>query len=200
MKIIYHCYGGTHSSVTAAFIHLGLLPADCVPGQETFKKMPFFDRQEADEHGHIFFAGVDEVGNEVYLTAQRGRPEILKNIFHGLAEIFNIPPEEYLLINVMHEVNLAMKFGGYLSRRLRLIKLGRPIVILGTRAAYFRLVDLVEKVKHGLGKCGNDNPVLQQQQVSPGRPGRGDSYRSTVRVEEARWQRIVEPSVFEFKK
>jgi hypothetical protein len=32
MKIIYHCYGGTHSSVIAAAIHLGLLPEDRVPG------------------------------------------------------------------------------------------------------------------------------------------------------------------------
>ncbi|HPZ72110.1 MAG TPA: DUF3189 family protein, partial [Peptococcaceae bacterium] len=26
MKIIYNCYGGAHSSVTAAALHLGLLP------------------------------------------------------------------------------------------------------------------------------------------------------------------------------
>ncbi|HBC94637.1 MAG TPA: hypothetical protein DCZ10_17500, partial [Pelotomaculum sp.] len=26
MKVIYHCHGGTHSSVTAAAIHLGMLP------------------------------------------------------------------------------------------------------------------------------------------------------------------------------
>jgi len=162
MKIIYHCYGGAHSSVTAASIHLGLLPADCLPDRETFWRIPLYDRQEADEHGHIFFMGVDEAGNGVYLAARRSRPEVLENIFRGLAEIFNIPPEDYLLVNVMHKVNLTMKLGGYLSRRWGFIKLGRPIVTAGTRAAYFNVVELVTKVKSRLGGYGEENPVFQR--------------------------------------
>ncbi len=182
MKIIYHCYGGTHSSVTAAFIHLDLLPADCIPGRKIFYRIPFYDRQESSEHGHIFFAGVDRMGNEIYVAAQRGRPEVLINIFQGLAEIFDIPPQEYLLINITPEVNPVMRLGGYLSRRLGLIKLGRPIVIMGTRASYFRLVSLVKKVKHELGECEFDHPVFQRHQVSPGCSGRRNSYRPDIRT------------------
>jgi len=149
--------------VTAAFIHLDLLPVDCVPDRGTFYRIPFYDRQESGEHGHIFFVGVDKRGNEIYVTAQRGRPEVLSNIFQGLARMFNIPSQEYLLINMTPNINPVMRLGGYLSRRLGMITLGRPIVILGTRASYFRLVDLVKKVKQELGECEFDHSVFQRQ-------------------------------------
>jgi len=147
VKIIYHCYGGAHSSVTAAFIHLGLLPAGHIPGGDVFRRTPFFDRQDDDEHGHFFFMGSDETGHQVYLTARRGRPDVLEGIFQDMAAIFDIPAEDYLLVDVTSNVNLTMKLGGYISRRWGAVRIGRPIVILGTRAAYSRLVDLVRKVK-----------------------------------------------------
>ncbi len=147
MKIIYHCYGGSHSSVTAASIHLGLLPADQVPGREMFRDLPLFDRQEADQQGHIYFMGVDEHGHDIYLTARRNKPQILENVFAGLTEIFALPRQDYMLVNAMHSVNSLMKFGGFLSRRWGLVGLGRPIVTMGTRIAYFRLVHLVQEVK-----------------------------------------------------
>ncbi|HEX3010797.1 MAG TPA: DUF3189 family protein, partial [Syntrophomonadaceae bacterium] len=34
MKIIYHCFGGSHSSVTAAAIHLGLIEKHRPPSME----------------------------------------------------------------------------------------------------------------------------------------------------------------------
>ena len=75
---------------------------------------PVCDRQEADEHGHFFFMGKDQAGHEVFLTARRSRPGVLENIFTGLAEIFGIPEDDYYLVNVMGEVNLTMKLGGFL--------------------------------------------------------------------------------------
>ncbi len=176
MKIIYHCYGGAHSSVTAASIHLGLLPIERIPDREMFWRIPLYDRQNTDKHGHIFFMGIDEIGNEVYLAARRSRAGVLVNVFEGLAGIFDISPKDYLLINVMHNVNLTMKLGGYISRRWGFIKLGRPIVTMGTQAAYFQVVKLVQKVKDKLGGYGEKNTLLQRQQVPPGWFGRCDSY------------------------
>jgi len=199
VKIIYHCYGGAHSSVTAASIHLGLLPADHIPSREAFWKIPFYDRQENDEHGHIFFMGRDERGNEVYFMARRSRPVVLESVIKGLAEIFNIPPGEYLLVNVMQNVNWTMKLGGYLSRRCGFIKIGRPIVTLGTQAAYLQLVDLVRKVKNITGGHGEENTVFQREQVSPRRPGWRDPCGTPDGVESAIRQRIMEPSVLKFK-
>lgn len=199
MKIIYHCYGGAHSSVTAASIHLGLLPADRVPGLREFWEVPFYDRQENDEHGHIFFMGLDEYGNEIYFAACRGRPLVFQNIFKGLAGIFKIAPEEYLLVDVMRNVNLTMKFGGYLSRRCGFIKIGRPIVTLGTQAAYLQVIDLVRKVKKVIGGYSEENTIPQRQQIPPRRIGRRNSFRLPADGEGAGQQRVVEPSFYELK-
>ncbi|MDF9407366.1 DUF3189 family protein [Pelotomaculum isophthalicicum JI] len=163
MKIIYHCYGGAHSSVTAASIHLGLLPVDRVPVLKEFWEIPFYDRQENDEHGHIFFMGLDESGNEIYFSACRGRPLVFQSVFKGLAGIFDIPQEEYLLVDVMKNVNWTMKLGGYLSRRCGYTKIGRPIVTLGTQAAYLQVINLVRKVKKTIGGNVEKNTILQQQ-------------------------------------
>jgi len=160
MKVIYHCYGGTHSSVTAAAIHLGMLPEDCIPEPDSFLRLPLYDEQEKCEHGHIFFMGIDEYGNEVYLTARRKRTMVLEKVFAGLAEMFNIPTSSYCLVNAMSRVNWIMMFGGYLSRRLGLIRVGRPIVIMGTRLAYFKLVDLVKTTKERLRADGEKSSVL----------------------------------------
>lgn len=200
MKIIYHCYGGSHSSVTAASIHLGLLPVDRVPSREMFWSIPLFDRQEADQHGHIYYMGEDEYGNDVYLAARRSRPQVLENVFRDLAEIFEIPENDYLLVNVMEKVNLTMKFGGFLSRRWGFIDLGRPIVTMGTQVAYFRVVKLVQKIKDMVRWNGDECSLLQRQQVSPGGGGRSDSHRPDAGGRTAGPRPVAGPTVFEYKR
>jgi hypothetical protein len=41
MKIIYCCYGGSHSSVTAAAIHLDMLPLTRKPTSAELLSIPF---------------------------------------------------------------------------------------------------------------------------------------------------------------
>ncbi|TEB11798.1 DUF3189 family protein [Pelotomaculum propionicicum] len=200
MKIIYHCYGGAHSSVTAAAIHLGLLPVDHVPEKQEFWQLPLFDRQDADEHGHIYFMGIDEFGHEIYLTARRSRPLVLEKVFAGLAGIFDIPQDDYLFVNVMEKVNLTMKFGGFISRRWGFIRFGRPIVTMGTQAAYFRVVELVRKIKDQVGKDSEKDSVLQRQQTASGRAGRSHTYRTPARGESTGQKPAVGPAVFEYKR
>lgn len=178
MKVIYHCYGGTHSSITAASIHIGFFPAERIPDKEAFLRIPLYDRQEADEHGRMFFIGEDEYGNEVHIVARRNRPEVLENLFASLAAMFDIPRDDYMLVNVMARVNLTMKLGGFLSRRWGFIRLGRPIVMRGTQAAFFKVSALVKDVKRELEDIhGKKSALLQRQQLSPGSGGRGDPHR-----------------------
>jgi hypothetical protein len=199
MKVIYHCYGGTHSSVTAAAIHLGLLPDDSIPEPEKFMELPLYDQQDSWEHGHIFFMGIDEWGHEVYLTARRSRPSVLEKIFAGLAEIFGVPASSYCLVNAMSQVNWVMKFGGYLSRRWGLIGVGRPIVILGTRLAYPKLVRLVKTTKEKLRADGEKNPLLQQQPLPCGSFSRGYSHWPAF-SKKAGHRQLSGPAVFEYTK
>ena len=57
MIIIYRCYGGTHSSVMAASIHLELLPGDRKPAGKELLALPYFDRQNGADFGKIFYMG-----------------------------------------------------------------------------------------------------------------------------------------------
>ena len=145
MKIIYHCFGGTHSSVTAAASHLGLLSRERKPHLRELLALPFFDTLEANEQGNIILMGVDQMGNEIYFTGRRSKPEYLENILGGLAQSYHLPVNSYRLINVMPKVNLTMRIGGFLSRQCRWIKTGRPLVALGTVWAYPAITKLVRK-------------------------------------------------------
>ncbi len=146
MKIIYHCFGGTHSSVTAAAAHLGLLPSERKPLPRELLALPFFDTRDGNDHGKITLMGVDGMGNEVYFTGQRGKPKLLKNIVDGLARNFGISADSYRLVNVLHKVNMIMRIGGFMSRKFRWIKTGRPLVTLGTVWAYPKIFKLVSSV------------------------------------------------------
>lgn len=163
-----------------------------------FLQIPLYDQQEACEHGRIFFMGIDEYGHEVYLTARRNRPVILEKVFAGLAEIFGVPASSYCLVNAMSQVNWIMMFGGFLSRRLGLIGVGRPIVIMGTRVAYFKLVKLVKKTKENLRADGEKSSLLQQQPLSRGCSGRSHSYRPASGGERPGCRQFSEPAIFEY--
>lgn len=147
MKIIYHCYGGAHSSVTAASIHLELLSTSRGPSLQDIQNMPYFDQQKNNDHGKLRLMGNDQYGNQIFIIGRRNSAIFLENIYQGMAEIFGMPDNEILMVNVMPYVNWRMVLGGFLSRRLGLINIGRPIVSIGTRDAFFKLLSLVQKVK-----------------------------------------------------
>lgn len=147
MKIIYHCYGGAHSSVTAAAVHLGWLPTDRIPSEEMIASLPLFDQQTNKDHGHIRLLGIDENYHEIYVAGRRNFALVFENMVTGFTEMLERPLEEIRLVNVMPYVNWKMILGGYTSRRLGVIKIGRPIVLKGIRYSYLKIVSLVHQVK-----------------------------------------------------
>ncbi|MFZ5644164.1 MAG: DUF3189 family protein [Bacillota bacterium] len=147
MKIIYHCYGGAHSSVTAANIHLGLLPADRFPGYDEIKGQKFFDLHGASDIGKIYFMGRDSFGNNIYILGRRSRPTLVYSVTRVIEDAFEIDPGSYMLVDVSPHVNLAMKIGGFLSRKMNLTYIGRPIVTWGTVRTYDGILKLVEMIK-----------------------------------------------------
>lgn len=150
MKVIYSCYGGAHSSPVAAAIHLGKLPEERVPDAEALLQLPRFDRVDSEKHGLAELMGVDPRGHEVYVLGRGPAGESVERaLFSGL-HLAGSDPSHFLLVDTLTCVNLPMRVGGYLSRRLRWIAVGRPIVLWGTRRAYFRLVQLVQQTKRRL--------------------------------------------------
>lgn len=157
MKIVYHDFGGSHSTATAVAIHLGLIPEDRVPDAKDFlTKVPFFDSLTARDHGKLFYVGQDEWKNEVYLLPRANRPDLVLNAVSSTIKALGGSLEEWVFVDTLPTVNLWMRIGGYLSRRLGLVLIGRPIATFGTRRAFFQISCLVRSTKTSLlyAQCG----------------------------------------------
>lgn len=150
-KIIYHCYGGAHSSVTAAAIHLGKLPEGKTPTNIELLSLNLFDKLTKDGHGELHFAGTDEWQNQIYSLGCRNVGNAMERLLRGMAEMF-AQKEQLIFVDTLHCVTMKMRIGGYISRRLGLINIGRPIVLLGTKEAYPRLVALVSCIREEVGR------------------------------------------------
>jgi len=146
MKIIYHCYGGAHSSVTAAAVHLGWLPTDRLPEAMELKNLPYFDRTTGKDHGYIRLMGCDRYGNEIFILGRRNCAKIFENMAKGLVTVFGESKDEYHFFDVMPYVNWKMVFGGFTSRKLGITYIGRPIILAGVLASYWKIVSFVQRV------------------------------------------------------
>lgn len=151
MKVIYHCFGGSHSSVLAASIHLGLIEKNRLPNMTELMSLPYFDKTCNEDFGSIRFMGVDEYKNEVYVLGKKSMNRRYANMLRGIAEILGAQ-DNLIAVDCMSRVNISMKLGGFTSRRMGLAFLGRPVLGRGTRDAFLDLVNLVEVTRL---KCMN---------------------------------------------
>lgn len=154
MIIIYHCYGGSHSSVVAAALHLGMIDKSRVPTEDELMNIPYYDKTGKSDFGTIRYMGTDEVGNSIYVMGKKSMGDRYNNILRGVAQILGMD-EQVMPVNCMSRVNWSMKLGGFTSRRLGIASLGRPVVSRGTQRAFFQLVNLVEITRlKSRGKIG----------------------------------------------
>lgn len=151
MDVVYHCYGGTHSSVLAAALHTGVIPHRQPPEAARLLALPFMDSQDGDACGQLYFFGTDENGHRVYILGRRRNGEALALVLGGAAG--EEAPDGLILVNAMVCVPLLLKIGGFLSRRLRLTRIGRPLVVAGLKKAYPCLCELVFRVKMEVTDC-----------------------------------------------
>lgn len=146
MKVLYHCYGGTHSSVLAAAIHTGHCALDRPPTREELETLPLFDKRAGSDYGKARFYGRDARGHEVWVVGRLKYISAPEKVFGVMARLF---PESGgpVVVDVARALNWQMRFGGFLSRALRLPALGRPFLAWGTRRAYPRIRALVMRTK-----------------------------------------------------
>lgn len=150
MKIIYNCYGGAHSSVVVGYIHCGLLSKDQVPTKQQLMSLSYYDSQKNEDHGILQYIGIDDKGNEIYSVGLRSDRKFGKASLTNIASIMGIPQESYMLVDTIQAVNWYMRIGGFLSRALGLIKIGRPLVLYGTQRAFFNLAKITEETKKNI--------------------------------------------------
>ncbi len=147
MYIIYHCFGSAHSSVIASAIHVGMLPTHRIPKTQEIVTLPYYDQTRREEIGSPFYVGRDELGIEVYILGMANNKEVLIKSLDSLLKIYHIKENQLILVDSLSQINTITRIGGFLSRRLGLIKIGRPLTIKGVQKAYYQFVHLVETVK-----------------------------------------------------
>ncbi len=152
MIVLYHCYGAAHSSVLSAAIHLGLLADDRIPGIKEIREIPYFDRNKTEEIGIPFLYGIDKWGNKIYVQGMGGSDRIVINLLKDIMALYGIPEREILLVNALENVNILVRIGGFLSRRLGLVFPGRVISIIGLQLAYPKFLRTVQRVKDYIAK------------------------------------------------
>ncbi len=145
MFIIYQCYGSTHSSIIASYIHLGKLSTHRVPRVSELMKIPHFDRLQSAQIGNLNYIGTDHKGNHVYALGSAGKGEEVKRIIQDVLPLFGIPLGEIKIINCLDQVNILARIGGFLSRQMGMVFIGRPLAALGIKLRY---IPLIRKVKN----------------------------------------------------
>ncbi len=147
--VVYHCFGGAHTSVVAAAIHLGLLPAR--PCWQQVAAFPLFDRTPTADRGWPMYLGTDERGRRVYAMGRgrdgRGTALVLDGLLRAL----------HLDGRLVNHDTLACagpltKLGGYLSRRLGLVRPGRTLAAVGVTRDLPRLLRVVEQARRPPGR------------------------------------------------
>jgi len=150
LKLFYHCYGGAHTSVTCASIHLNYLPNDRIPGPEEFLAVPFYDKMDNKELGTPVYVGRDEFGWDIYIMGMKNAKSLLVPAMKGFLDSCGVPLRDVLFVNALVELHPITSIGGFTSRQLGGIFVGRPMTVWGIRRSYPKFVELVKRVKENL--------------------------------------------------
>lgn len=144
MIVIFQCFGGTHTSVAAASIYLGRLPRTRLPRLEELMALPYFDRAGSAEVGILNYAGLDPQGNPVFILGSGRWGAEIRGLTASFLKLIGPDRPRVAVIDCLPEVSLPVRVGGYISRRLGLAAIGRPLVSRGILWSYSRLLKLVE--------------------------------------------------------
>ena len=155
--VVYYCYGGTHASVVSAALHQGLLDPHRPPAASELARLDFFDRNEREEHGRLLPMGHGPGCDGLFILGAEGAGDALARWCLGLLALAG-GADRWLFVNVLTEVNLAMKVAGFASRRLGWRRLARPLLVRGVQAAFPHLVQRVEAARQAVAAYQEARP------------------------------------------
>ncbi|MFW6305974.1 MAG: DUF3189 family protein [Bacillota bacterium] len=147
MIILYHCYGGAHSSVLSAAIHCGYINTTKIPLNKDILNIPRFDKTTKKEIGIPFLYGNDDNDNKIYIQGMGSSDKIIVQILKDLMKIYNISEKDIVLVDTLKNVNVIVRIGGFLSRGLGLIFPGRILTVLGLKFSYKKFIRTVDTIK-----------------------------------------------------
>lgn len=146
--VIYHCFGGTHSSIIAANLHLGRLPWQKNVSASQLFALPHFDQLDSKQAGLIYSHGTDEGGNLVCSLGRRGEAELAENILLSFSRLL---AQEIVLVNALAPLGSVARVGGFLSRRWGVVSIGRILLAKDCLRVYPRFLELVGETRSKLG-------------------------------------------------
>lgn len=132
--------------ITAA-IYLGLLPADRVPAQAEILAVRHFDGLRNDELGRVLFLGTDEGGIDVYVIGSGPARDMVPRAVKSFLGLNGLDPGLAEFVDCLALADVLTRVGGFLSRRLGLIWVGRNLAAYGIRRNYRRFVELAQSVR-----------------------------------------------------
>jgi hypothetical protein len=128
----------------AAAIHLRRFTTRPYPTTKDLLSLELFDTVSPKDIGRLVLVGTDDHGNEIYVLGCGKYPQIMLKALDGFTRLLGGDPTEYYLVDVLPQVNLFMRIGGFLSRQLGWVSLGRPTVTFGTKRAIPGIRKLVQ--------------------------------------------------------
>jgi hypothetical protein len=152
MKLFYYCFGGAHTSVTCASIHLGFLPDNRIPRPDEFLAVPYYDKMDNDKLGTPVYVGRDEFGWDIYVMGIKRGNRVVIPAIKSYLYASGINDRNVLFVNALVKLHPITSFGGFSSRKLHMVNFGRPLTIWGIRRSYPIFVDLVRRVKENLSR------------------------------------------------
>ena len=96
--------------------------------------------------------GRDEQGNDIYILGCRNCGPMVEKTTKEMNRLLGIDKNEVVMINTTPCLNIIIKMGGFLSRRLGLSGTGRILLHRGIRLAFHKLKELVWNVKQKLDR------------------------------------------------
>lgn len=147
MRIFYHCYGSAHTSVIASAIHVGILPMSRRPDPEEIRRVPNFDKFKNSEIGTPIYIGPDEDGNQVYIIGLATGKKIMAGALLDFLLSGGVREGDVYFADALPGANVLTRIGGFLSRQVGLVRIGRPLCAKGIWQTYPQFVELVRRVK-----------------------------------------------------
>jgi hypothetical protein len=151
LRIIYYCYGAAHSSVTAANLHVGNLPLERRPHPSEIMHQPLFDATADYEIGFLHDMGQDEANNRIYILGLAGGGAVMRQALLDFLGVCGLDTGRIRFENTLPHAGFSLRIGGYISRRLGLVWLGRPLCALGVWLHYGRFAGHVRRVRAETG-------------------------------------------------
>jgi hypothetical protein len=131
VRVVYHCFGAAHSSVAAAAIHCGRLAPEGPVRLWDVLSVPGFDQRGGKDIGAAFYVDCDGNGSDVFVIGFNGVREMITRAVIGLLARLPEGGRHVVLAETLPLVSALAKIGGYTSRRLGLVRLGRPLAAAG---------------------------------------------------------------------